>query len=1374
MNELTPLPSRMLKTGATLAKWALRLLLAAWLLLGIVWGGLHFLIVPRIADLRPTVERHASQLLGIPVRIGNITAVSNGLIPSFELSDVMLHNAQGLEVLRLPKVYAALSPRSLMTLGFEQLYVEAPVLDVRRTPDGQVWVAGLAIPHTEGSDSAGADWVFSQTELAIRHGSVRWTDELRGAPPVTLSDVDLVIRNRLREHTVHVAATPPSLWGSRMQITALFSQPFLSRHAGDWRAWTGEAFVDLPQVDLAQLKPYVDVGVDLAKGAGALRAWVDVDQGQINAATADVALQGVVVTVDPKLEALSLAQVSGRLGARKLAGGLEVSTEALQFDTQDGLHWPGGNVRLALFDADARTPAHGEFTADKLDLAAMAEIANRLPLGDALHTSLQQFNPSGLVETIEASWQGHTGQISSFNAKGRVVGLGIPAQTTDGQSTPGIRGADIDFEVSPKTGKATLAIRNGAIDARGVFEEPLIPIDQLAGVIQWKVDGQRISVNTPSLRFSNADAQGELQLNWQTADLPAGKVPAAFSRFPGVMDLQGTLSRADGRQVPRYLPLEIEKPLRDYLHDAIVAGNATGVKFKVKGNLNDFPFTEAKTGEFRVSANVQNATFAFAPPLIMPKNSLPWPQLTNLNGELLIDNGALQVRGARGGISGAPGLQIAKADAVISNLFTDASLQVTADAKGPLPEVLTVVNTSPLAELTDKVFAHATAAGVADYRLKLNIPLNDVDNTKVQGAITLNGNDVQITTDTPKLSRVRGTVNFSDTGFSVTGAQARLLGGDAKFDGGISFVASGSAATTATASSKPTAAAPVLRLAGTASADGLRAAKELGFIARLGEYATGSTAYNATLGVRSGVPELLITSNLQGLGLSLPAPFAKAPETMLPLRLENALVRPAVATSNTKAPLIDRWQVDLGKLANAIYIRDISGTDARVLSGAIGVGLAADETAPLPNSGVVANISMGRVDIDAWGRVLDKISSDDAPVSKASAASAQFGMAYLPTSIALRATELAVSGRSINRVVLGGGREGGLWRANIDAAELSGYGEYRQPSGPSAGKVYARLARLSLAQSTAQDVESLLDEQPSTIPALDIVIEDFELRGKKLGHLEIDAVNVGAGAARESAREWRLNRFNIVNPEAVLTASGNWANLNAQSATANTTAANRNSKAKRRTVLNFKLDINDSGDLLNRFGMSGVLRKGKGKIEGQVAWLGAPLSLDYASMNGAFNVNVETGQFLKADPGLAKLLGVLSLQSLPRRLALDFRDVFSEGFAFDFIRGDVTIEQGIAKTNNLQMKGVNAAALMEGQADIAKETQAIKVVVIPEINAGSASLLASAINPLVGLTTFLAQVILRRPLIEAATQEFFIDGTWVDPRVTKIDAPRPP
>ena len=81
----------------------------------------------------------------------------------------------------------------------------------------------------------------------------------------------------------------------------------------------------------------------------------------------------------------------------------------------------------------------------------------------------------------------------------------------------------------------------------------------------------------------------------------------------------------------------------------------------------------------------------------------------------------------------------------------------------------------------------------------------------------------------------------------------------------------------------------------------------------------------------------------------------------------------------------------------------------------------------------------------------------------------------------------------------------------------------------------------------------------------------------------------------------------------------------------------------------------------------------------------------------------------------------------------------------------------------------NAAVLMEGSADIAREQQDLKVVVVPEINAGTAALIATAINPAVGLGTFLAQFLLRQPLQSATTQQFHITGSWADPQVEKLE-----
>jgi uncharacterized protein YhdP len=90
---------------------------------------------------------------------------------------------------------------------------------------------------------------------------------------------------------------------------------------------------------------------------------------------------------------------------------------------------------------------------------------------------------------------------------------------------------------------------------------------------------------------------------------------------------------------------------------------------------------------------------------------------------------------------------------------------------------------------------------------------------------------------------------------------------------------------------------------------------------------------------------------------------------------------------------------------------------------------------------------------------------------------------------------------------------------------------------------------------------------------------------------------------------------------------------------------------------------------------------------------------------------------------------------------------------------------------------VQAAVLMEGSADLQRETQDLRVIVVPEINAGTASLAYAVINPAVGLGSFVAQLFLRRPLMAASTREFTVQGSWGEPKVErverKLDAPLP-
>jgi uncharacterized protein YhdP len=174
-----------------------------------------------------------------------------------------------------------------------------------------------------------------------------------------------------------------------------------------------------------------------------------------------------------------------------------------------------------------------------------------------------------------------------------------------------------------------------------------------------------------------------------------------------------------------------------------------------------------------------------------------------------------------------------------------------------------------------------------------------------------------------------------------------------------------------------------------------------------------------------------------------------------------------------------------------------------------------------------------------------------------------------------------------------------------------------------------------------------------------------------------------------------------------------------------------------------------------------------------------PYSFDIPSLSGQIAMNVEKGQFLKQDPGAAKLLGVLSLQALPRLLKLDFHDVFSEGLAFDGITANATISHGIARTENLKMHGVAATVLMDGTADIANESTNLHVVVIPEVNLGTAPLVyALAVNPVIGLGSFLAQLFISAPVMKALTYQMQVTGPWKAPVVTKLESgklePAPP
>jgi uncharacterized protein (TIGR02099 family) len=1297
MSPLTPdAPAAARRWARKGASIALGVVAGAWSILLVAWLTLYWGILPNAGQWRPQLEQWASRALGVPVAVGRLEVRSHGWVPTLELGDVVLHDAQGRESLRLPRVIAALSARSLLAfeLRFRQLYIEGAALELRRGPDGRFTLAGIAFG--EGGDS-GADWLLAQHEILVRHASLRYTDEQRGAPPLALSEVDVVLRNGLRRHDLRLDATPPPEWGERLSLRAHFTQPLLAP-AGDWRRYDGTVYADLPRADVRELRRHVALPFELSEGDGALRAWLDVRHGALRGATLDIALRTLAMQLAPDVQPLQLASIEGRLAAARDGETMSLSARRLSFVTGDGLTWPQGDFALVLRD---RAAPGGEFGADRLDLAVIAEIAARVPLPAQLRTLLGNLRPQGVAQGLAARWDGPLDAPPRYQARGRVLGLSIAAGEApeDAIGRPGWRNATFDFDANERGGSARLNLDGGQLEFPGVFADPLVPVERLAADLAWRIeqagDGvpAAVELKVSRARFANADGHGELSAVWRT-----GKGRA---RFPGSLDLAGRI--ADGRAVAtaRYLPLGIPAAARDYVGRAVLGGRIVSADFKVQGELSQFPFGAGAPGVFRIAGRVDDATLAYVPGDAGQPPA--WPAFTRVAGELVFDRTSMAIRNARARLWG---VELANVDADIPDLVHHPTLSIGGQGRGPLDDLVRYVDATPVGGWIDGALEQARAAGDGDFRLALTIPLDDVERSTVKGSLLLPGNDVRLRPDTPLMAAAKARVEFTHKTLAIIGGSAKVLGGDATFEGGSA--ADGS-----------------LRFSGQgmATADGLKRAGVLAAPGRLAASLAGQAPYRLQLSILRGRPEFTLTSTLVGLSSELPAPLRKSADVALPLRVQLA----------SQADGGDILRAQLGALAQASYVRDASG---RVLRGAVAVG----DALPSPAAGVQAAVSVAAVDADAWDRVLDGIGGADA---------ADGG--YLPSVVAFRAGELTAGARTLTGVVAGVSRSSadGSWRASVEADQLGGYIELQPARGPAQpGRIYARLARLALPPQPPESVETLLEQAPGSAPALDIVVDDFELRGRKLGRVEIEAVN----RAVEGVREWQLSRFNLATPEARLAASGRWGGA-----------------TRRRMVMDFQLELADSGAFAERLGGGHVLRGGKGRMTGQVSWSGSPLALHLPSLAGQMNLALDAGQFLKAGPGAARLLSVLSLQSLPRRLALDFRDLFQEGFAFDNVSGDITIHDGIASTNNLRLRGVQAAVLMEGRADLARETQDLRVIVVPEINAGTASLAYAAINPAVGLGTFVAQLLLRKPLMAAGTREFHITGDWAEPKVERVE-----
>lgn len=366
---------------------------------------------------------------------------------------------------------------------------------------------------------------------------------------------------------------------------------------------------------------------------------------------------------------------------------------------------------------------------------------------------------------------------------------------------------------------------------------------------------------------------------------------------------------------------------------------------------------------------------------------------------------------------------------------------------------------------------------------------------------------------------------------------------------------------------------------------------------------------------------------------------------------------------------------------------------------------------------------------------------------------------YVPSRFAVHVGTLTLLKRHWENVVVGATRSGRDWQANLASNQVSGHLSWKPGAVPgSPGTLEARLARLVVPAATENDLLGQAISAPvQNMPAVDLIVNQLIVRGHDFGRLQVNAHNFD----ENGVPVWQLDALDITNPAAHLSATGNWR-------TVGDIGPDMEMPTPRRTALDFRLDVTDAGALLERAGMPGTLKGGEGTLSGKVAWHGGPTKIDYPSLNGSLAVDLRHGQILRVDPGLAKLLGVLSLQSVARFATMDFRDVIGEGLPFTSVTGTSRIGDGIGRTDDFKLVAAPARAQMTGTVDLVHQTQDLHVHVVPTLSAGAGVIAAAVVNPLIGLGALVADFALSRTIETAFTLDYTITGPWSKPHVERL------
>lgn len=846
---------------------------------------------------------------------------------------------------------------------------------------------------------------------------------------------------------------------------------------------------------------------------------------------------------------------------------------------------------------------------------------------------------------------------------------------------------------------------NGEIDFKEHFIKP-IPYQTLAATVSlfFQESGVLAKINDISLNSEEISLSGEVTID-------------ARDDKPITMALLADVQNVDVKNAPHYYPELLMGPdLVNYLNKSIISGKATQAQVLFNGPLVDFPFTEQQ-GIFTVDAELTDATFKF---------DSEWSAIEQFNGNLNFTNNSMLITGRSGSLEG---VDVSGVTARIDELVGAQLLEIEAGFNNTkAADVTLLMQKSPLKESVGVVLEQVKVSDNIAGTFSLTIPLEDTDNTVAKGTVVFTNNRVSLTAPEMEFEQVNGQLNFVND--VITTKNIKLNWRDLPL------------ALNVNAETTPEHYQTNIDI----TADWSQALWQKQLPPLLKDYAKGPLQWQGELTLKNADDgqfkyDLLVLSDLAQTELKLPAPFEKV--------IDDKRSVLAKVQGNEKQSVIDAV---VGKQMSFYGVLDhelVTFSRAHLILG--------KEDMLLPLNGFHITANLEKASFEQWQPFVVDIIDSLASFSNDEDNVQSPSLLTQPQRIRGEISQFTLLGETLDNVAFNISDEQAWWLLALSSTQARADIKFLPNWLEQGVVVEADFINLANTKTVLPSVESKSVNEQQVIPIPTKSIEEIAQENAAVAHIFNNVPPVTF-----SCKQCQYNGLDLGQIDFLIKREDD-----------NTIALN-NFVAKRKrnnvsfdmlwqrqadnyiTSINGKLSIDDLEQEFKQLGFASLIKDSGVEATYNINWQGAPYQWNVETLNGELYTKLNDGYLADIDDKGLRIFSVLSLQSLVRKLTLDFRDIFSDGMFYSQIIAEAHIKDGVLYTDNAKMKGAAGDLSIKGNTNLSAGNLDYRMSYKPNF---SASLPAIAWIATLNPVTFLGALALDEVLISKVWSEFNFELT---------------